>query len=237
MKFADLIIFENDDFIIINKPSGISSLHERNQEGDSILELARTYTDDPQLCHRLDKETTGALAIAKNPAAYRHLSMQFENRFVKKKYHAVVEGVVPFKEFKIDLPILNDGHETVTIDKRFGKEALTYFTALKLYKHYTLMECMPVTGRLHQIRVHLWSQNARIVADLKYGGKLPYLSSLKKKFKQGKEVEEENPIFKRVALHARSLHFEALKGEKVNVEAPYPKDFQVFIKLLDKYDS
>ena len=79
INFKDIILFENDDFIVINKPPYISSLDERQADNSqSILRLAKEYSDDAQLAHRLDKETSGILAIAKNPAAYRHLSMQFE---------------------------------------------------------------------------------------------------------------------------------------------------------------
>lgn len=86
LQLKDIIIFENENYIVVNKPAFISSLDERNKEsGSSILQMARDYAGDVQLAHRLDKETSGALAIAKNPEAYRHLSMQFENRQVSKK--------------------------------------------------------------------------------------------------------------------------------------------------------
>src|SRR6476469_110324 len=96
-NFKDLIVFENDDFILINKPPYIATLDERNASARdnslSILRLAKAYSEDAQVCHRLDKETSGVLAIAKNPEAYRHLSMQFERRKVEKVYHAVVDGI------------------------------------------------------------------------------------------------------------------------------------------------
>jgi 23S rRNA pseudouridine955/2504/2580 synthase len=101
----------------------------------------------------LDKETSGALIIAKNPEAYRNISMQFEHRQVKKVYHAVIEGTHVFEELFIDLPILNVGKGTVTISKQDGKRAETWFQSLKYFKHYTLVECRPVTGRMHQIRI------------------------------------------------------------------------------------
>ena len=83
-KFADLILFENDDVIVVNKPPFISSLDEREGGEINMLRLAKQYSDDAQICHRLDKETSGALIIAKNPEAYRHVSIQFEKRQVKK---------------------------------------------------------------------------------------------------------------------------------------------------------
>ena len=83
-NFKDLIIFENDDYIVVNKPPFVASLDERSTAGEvNILRLAKQYADDAQVCHRLDKETSGAIVIAKNPDAYRNLAMQFERRKVK----------------------------------------------------------------------------------------------------------------------------------------------------------
>lgn len=92
INFKDLILFEDNDFILINKPPFISTLEDRN-ESTTIISLAREAEPDPQVCHRLDKDTSGVLAIARNPEAYRHLSMQFENREVTKTYHAVADGI------------------------------------------------------------------------------------------------------------------------------------------------
>jgi len=96
------------------------------------------------------------------------------------------------------------------------------------------MECMPVTGRMHQIRIHLASQNASITADILYGGKLPYLSHIKRKFHIGRE-KEETPMIARFALHAYSLFMET-ENIKLDIQAPYPKDFEVLLKLIRKYD-
>src|SRR3978361_233036 len=89
-KFADLILFEDDDIIVVNKPPFISSLDEREGGEINMLRLAKNYSDEAQVCHRLDKETSGALIIAKNPEAYRSVSMQFEKRQGKKEEHTGV---------------------------------------------------------------------------------------------------------------------------------------------------
>ncbi|RZM22009.1 MAG: RNA pseudouridine synthase, partial [Pedobacter sp.] len=171
-NFKDLILFENDDYIVVNKPPFVASLDERGGSGEvNILRLARQYADDVQVAHRLDKETSGAMIIAKTPEAYRHVSMQFERRKVNKVYHAVVDGQFSFKDLFIDLPILNDGNKSVTIDRKEGKRAETWFNSIKNYRHYTLVECKPVTGRMHQIRIHLATQRAAIVGDHMYKGK------------------------------------------------------------------
>jgi 23S rRNA pseudouridine955/2504/2580 synthase len=236
-SFKDLIIFEDDNHIVVNKPPFVASLDERGGSGEvNILRLAKQYSADAQVCHRLDKETSGAIIIAKNPEAYRSVAMQFEKRKVKKTYHAVVDGQVTFDELLIDLPILNDGNKSVTIDRKEGKRAETIFNSIKFYRHYTLVECKPITGRMHQIRIHLATQRAAIAGDDMYKGKPVFLSSMKKGYRIAKD-DEEQPIMKRFALHAKHLVFKGLDGEDIIIEAPYPKDFATLIKLLDKFDS
>jgi 23S rRNA pseudouridine955/2504/2580 synthase len=234
-RFSDLILFENNDLIVINKPPFISSLDEREGGELNILRMAKHYSPGAQVCHRLDKETSGVLLIAKNPESYRSVSMQFERRKVKKVYHAVIDGTHTFNELKIDLPILNQGNKNVTISRQEGKDAVTWFNSLHFFKHYTLVECRPVTGRMHQIRIHLATQRASIAGDTMYGGKPVMLSTLKRGYHRGKD-QEELPLIKRFALHARSTTFTVLNGEEITVEAPYPKDFDTLLKLLERYD-
>lgn len=229
--FKSLILSESEDYIIINKPPFISSLEDRN-ENINILSLARSYHEDAQLCHRLDKETSGALVVAKNPEAYRHMSMQFEDRKVTKIYHAVVDGTHDFDTLKYNQPIYKLSNGTVKVDKR-GKEAVTIFDTIKAYMQHTLVECQPITGRMHQIRIHLAHLGAPITGDLQYGGRPFFLSSVKKKFNIKKDTEEQ-PLIKRLALHAHKISFKGLQGKSIEVEAPRPKDFAVLIKQLDK---
>lgn len=231
IKFEDLILWEDDDYIVINKPPFISTLEDRNDR-HNILSMARQYHHDAQVCHRLDKETTGALAIAKNPDAYRHMSMQFENRAVDKIYHAVSDGIHDFQNEEVQKPILKLSTGAVRIDFK-GKEASTIFNTMQAFSRHTLVECKPVTGRMHQIRIHLSSIGAPITSDEMYGGQLLYLSSLKRNFNLKKDTEEQ-PLIKRLALHAYSLGFELPNKDKKLVEAPYPKDFRVLIQQLEK---
>lgn len=235
-KFADLILFENDDVIVVNKPPFLSSLDEREGGEVNLLRLAKTYWDDAQICHRLDKETSGALIIAKNPEAYRMVSMQFEKRQVKKVYHAVIDGTHTFENLLIDLPILNMGKGNVTISRQEGKRAETWFQSLRYFKHYTLVECRPVTGRMHQIRIHLATQRASIAGDEMYKGEPVYLSKIKRKYHLGKD-QEELPVMKRFALHAYEITFKINPETEITVHAPYPKDFETLLKLLEKFDS
>lgn len=231
LRFEDTILWEDENYIIINKPAFISTLEDRNDR-TNILAMAKAYHDDAQVCHRLDKETTGALAIAKNPEAYRHLSIQFENREVTKVYHAISDGIHDFDHLVVESPILKLSNGTVKIDHK-GKEAKTTFNTLRAYSQHTLIECLPVTGRMHQIRIHLSSKGAPIVGDEMYGGKPLYLSALKRNYNLKKWTEEQ-PLIKRLALHAYQLVFKLLNGKELAIEAPYPKDFRVAAEQLEK---
>ncbi|HQS04851.1 MAG TPA: RNA pseudouridine synthase, partial [Daejeonella sp.] len=112
-KFEDLILFENNNLIIVNKPAFLSSLDDREGGEINLLRMAKQYSDDAQICHRLDRETSGVLIIAKNPESYRFVSMQFEHRKVNKVYHAVINGTHIFEDLHVDLPILNLGTKNV----------------------------------------------------------------------------------------------------------------------------
>ena len=230
--FKSLIIFESDDYMIVNKPYGFSTLDERQGIATSLLQMAREYTPDPQACHRLDKETSGCLVFAKNPDAYRHLSLQFQNREVRKLYHAVCDGLHSFEDLAVEAAIFPLKTGAVKISNQ-GKPALTVFNTIKTFRRHTLMQCEPLTGRMHQIRVHLSHVKAPIVADTQYGGSQLYLSSIKRKFNL-KEGTEERPLISRVALHAVAIGFKDLQDEPVMVEAEHPKDMQALLRQLVK---
>jgi 23S rRNA pseudouridine955/2504/2580 synthase len=230
-NFEDIILFEDHDYVVVNKPPFIATLEDRHDKVN-LLALAREYTPDAQVCHRLDKDTSGALAIAKHPEAYRHLSMQFENRQVGKVYHAIVDGIHNFSDVLVDIPILKQDDGKAKISRRDGKPAQTHFTSLKSYRYHTLVECRPVTGRMHQIRIHLASQGASITGDDMYGGKPFLLSAIKKGYNLKKGTEEETFI-KRMALHAFSLEFLDLAQRALKIDAPYPKDLQALIRQLE----
>lgn len=238
LNIEELLIFENDNYLVINKPPFVPSLDERTADrSHNILRMAKEKFGDIQLCHRLDKETSGALVIAKNPAAYRNLAMQFEHREVQKDYHAIVNGVHDFESISVFLPIapLKDG-TAVKIDKLKGKMAETVFFTLKKYHRHTLVRCVPITGRMHQIRIHLQCLKAPIVCDPTYGGDYIFLSQIKRKFNLKQETEE-LPLIKRVALHAHSITFQDLDENMISVTAPYPNDFEVLIEKLDRFSS
>ena len=122
-RFEDMIIHEDENLIVVNKPAFLASLDEREGGEVNVLRLARKYHAAVQVCHRLDNETSGLLLLAKNPETYRLVSIAFEKRRVQKVYHAVISGVHRFEDLLVDLPILNQGNKNVSIDRARGKNA------------------------------------------------------------------------------------------------------------------
>ena len=231
-KFKDLIVFENDNYVVINKPPFISTLEDRNDD-QNILKIAKEYNEALQVCHRIDKETSGVLVLSKNKDAYRSVLMQFENRKVEKTYHAVVDGLQDFKNKICSWPINILKKGLVKIDFENGKQAHTTLNTIKAYRYHSLIEAKPKTGRMHQIRIHLSTLKAPIVCDEQYGGEPFYLSKIKKKFKLQKFTNEET-LIKRFALHAYKIEFTDLDNKPLEIIAPYTKDFAVLVKQLDK---
>lgn len=236
IDIGSLILFEDEDFFFLNKPPHIASLEDRSKPGYSLQRLAKDYVPTASLCHRLDKETSGVVCISKNAEAYRHMAMQFEHREVTKVYHAVAEGLHKLDGDSVNLPILALPTGAVKIDRTKGKAAETHFFTQKLFDRHSLIQCVPITGRMHQIRIHLSCLKAPIVGDIQYGGKILYLSELKKRFNLKKETEEQ-PLMQRVALHAHSLNVFLRSGEEKLIIAPYPKDFAVLVKKLEEFGS
>ena len=231
-KFESLIVFEDDDYIAINKPPFVATLDDRANDFN-ILSLAKAYHKNATPCHRIDKETSGILILSKSEEAYRNMAIQFEKRQVSKLYHAISDGRHEVDSIMIDAPLGKQVKGKVKIDFADGKASSTKVRTAKIYKFHTLFECKPITGRTHQIRAHLAHIKAPICCDDTYGGKPLYLSKIKKKYNLKKGTEEQ-PLIKRFALHAYSITFKNLKGEDTTLIAEYPKDYAVLVKQLEK---
>ena len=232
INFNDLIIYEDDNYIIINKPPHISTLDDRH-DLINIKSLAKSYFNNAQVNHRLDKNTSGILVIAKNEDAYRHFSLLLENREVEKTYHAIVWGRHNFEEMLFEAPLEIKNNGKVIVSSR-GKYSATLAKTLKIYNNHSLIECRPITGKKHQIRIHLASGEASIIGDGLYGGDFLYLSDIKRNYKP-KQEQEEVALMDRFALHSKALKFTSIDGKEINIETEYPKDFQRVVKQLDKW--
>lgn len=214
------IIYEDNDIIVVNKPKGLV-VHPANGNPDgtlvnAIMAICKESLSGiggelrPGIVHRLDKDTSGLLIVAKNDRAHINMSEQIKNHEVRKIYIALVRGVVQEDEATIDMPI---GRSTKDRKKmavvKDGKNAVTHFKVLKRYPKYTLLEIKIDTGRTHQIRVHMAEIGHPVVGDIIY-------SNGKNDF--GVEGQ---------MLHAKSLDFKhPITGEKMHLEADLPEYFK-----------
>jgi RluA family pseudouridine synthase len=187
--------------------------------------------------HRLDAGTSGVVLLARNKPALVSLANQFRGRHPRKRYTALVSGVLPEAEIEISLPLapslLHPGLSEVSHAR--GKVSVTRVSFLEQFKGYTLVNAEPQTGRLHQIRVHLREIGCPLVADPDYGSGAPLLlSSLKKRYKL--KPEGERPLIARPALHAEQLEFiHPVTETPVIITAEWPNDLTVAIKYLRKF--
>ena len=222
------IIYEDDDIIVVNKPKGMV-VHPSNGNPDgtlvnAIMAICKDSLSGiggeirPGIVHRLDKDTSGLLIVAKNDRAHVNMSEQIKNHEVKKTYIALVRGVVKENEATIDMPI---GRSTSDRKKmavmKAGKNAVTHIKVLKRYNKYTLLQVNIETGRTHQIRVHLSYIGYPIIGDCTY-------SNGKNEFGVVGQC-----------LHAKCLEFKhPITGAEMKLEAPLPKYFEEIIQKLDK---
>jgi RluA family pseudouridine synthase len=237
IKPENMVIYQDDDLLVINKPSGLLTLPDGYKpELPHVKSILEPVFGALWIAHRLDRETSGVLVLARTAQAHRILNTQFETRAAGKVYHALVKGSPEWDELRVNLPLLPDGdreHRTV-VDHRRGKPSATGLRVLERYPLYTLLEARPETGRTHQIRAHLAATGFPIAGDGVYGeGEPVFLSEIKADYRSGKG--EERPLLARLGLHAWSIEIEhPASGEMQRFQAPYVKDFGAVINQLRK---
>lgn len=232
------IVYEDEDILVIDKPSGLvvhpgaGNSHIEDSLVNGLLYHCKGNLSDingvlrPGIVHRLDKDTSGLLLVAKNDKAHRALSKQFQERKVDKYYYALLIGVLEPKKGIIEAPIGRDSRERKkmnVVSERRGKMAISKYEVVNYFDGYTFVKIKLITGRTHQIRVHFSSIGFPILGDDLYG-----------KHKDNKIIKEEIDL-KRQFLHAGRIEF-SLPGstKRMEFESPLPEDLQKVLDYLDK---
>jgi RluA family pseudouridine synthase len=246
------VLFEDADLLALDKPSGLLTspdrydpdrpnlmklLHAGIAEGKPwARERGLTYLSN---AHRLDFETSGIILLAKNKPVLVQLADLFGAEKPVKKYLALVQGCPVEDEFEVDAKLAPHPVRVglMRVDPKNGKKSKTKFSVIEKFSQWTLLRCEPLTGRTHQIRIHLRHAGVPIVGDELYGGKPLWLSRLKPNYRL-KPGKEERPLLSRVALHAEQLELQhPVTGQSVKITAPWPKDLTVAIKYLRQFAS
>jgi 23S rRNA pseudouridine1911/1915/1917 synthase len=221
------IYYEDSDVIVVNKPRGMVVHPAPGHLSGTLVNGLLAHCKDlsgingvlrPGIVHRIDKDTSGLLMVAKNDFAHESLAKQLLEKTVTRKYKAIVHGVIPHDYGTIDAPIGRDkrDRQSMTVTDENGKEAITHFTVLERFKNYTFIECQLETGRTHQIRVHMKYIGYPLAGDPKYGPKKTL------------------PIDGQ-ALHAGVLGFHHPRtNEYLEFEAPLPPEFEHLLTMLRK---
>lgn len=226
------ILYEDEDLVAVNKPAGLVVHSDGRTKEETLVDwILEKYPGSeevgepqggiirPGIVHRLDRDTSGVLLIAKTQKGFEHLKKQFQDRTVKKTYNTFVYGIIKEDEETINRPINRSKKDFRLWSAQRGgrgetREAVTNYKVIKRNPEVgkngaTYIEVKPLTGRTHQIRVHMKAVNHPVVADPLYAPKLPPILG-----------------FDRLALHASSIVFEDLSGKGVSLEAKLPKDFE-----------
>ncbi len=219
------IRYEDQDVIVINKPKGMIVHPTGMNQKDTLVNALLYHCKDlsgingvmrPGIVHRIDKDTTGLLIVAKNDQAHLSLSEQLKDKTVSRKYYALLHGVLEHDYGTIDAPIGRDPNDRqkMCVTAKNSKKAVTHFKVMERFKNYTLVECSLETGRTHQIRVHMQYIKHPVVGDPKY--------SYRKTMNCNGQL-----------LHAHELEFiHPRSNQKVVVKAPLPDDFEKILQDL-----
>jgi len=223
-EFSLSIIYQNEDYIIVNKEPELS-VHSGTNNQFGLIDIARAKfpTQEIDLCHRIDKSTSGCVLLSKNKRFLRHFHKQLKSNKVVKKYEAILIGVLS-KDIKIEtnIDISTKEHIHKVQEANHGKKAISNFTIINKYNSFTHVEIIISTGRMHQIRVQSANLNHPIVNDKKYG-----------LFDLNKYIAKET-LISRLALHASSIEFNELNGTLSSYHALKNNDFDILLSKISK---
>jgi 23S rRNA pseudouridine1911/1915/1917 synthase len=243
------IAHEDKDILIVNKPAGMvvhpgAGNHSNTLVNALIYKYKKKLSDvngntRPGIVHRIDKETSGLLVVAKNNKAHAHLGKQFSDHTIKRTYHALCWGILRPLSGRIETLIgrSRKNRQLMSVTEISGKKAITNYTTLKVFEikdipKISFIKCELETGRTHQIRVHMAYKGCSLLGDQQYGKK-------KLKFKKiNEDFESKLKILSRQALHAKSLGFiHPTTKEIMNFDSKLPQDFKKILDLLNKLSS
>jgi RluA family pseudouridine synthase len=244
------VLHEDGDLFALDKPSGLLTSPDRYDADrpnlmkllHSGIEQQKPWAKERNLsylanAHRLDFETSGVILMAKNKPALITLANLFGSEKPLKHYIAIAWGNPMDKNFEVDAKLAPHAFKIgeMRVDPKNGKKSLTRFEVLEQFSDWCLLRCTPLTGRTHQIRIHLKHAGFPIVGDQLYGGKQLWLSRLKRDFRL-KPGKEERPLMSRVCLHAEELTLpHPVTNELVTIKSEWPKDIKVAVKYLRQY--
>lgn len=234
-EFEIPIIWQDEQILAIDKPPGLLALPDGYDRSLPHVKGILALKFEPLwVVHRLDRNTSGVMVLARSAAAHKHLNTQFQERQVKKIYLALITGDPDWDSIIIEQPLsTNKGRRKRTIvDIQDGKPSATRLKVRRRYGDYTLVEAVPQTGRRHQIRAHLASLSHPVACDSLYGGgKYIQYADIIDRPPDGLRFSE--PVLKRPGLHARELDLlHPSTGERLTLKAPYPNDLQLTLEVL-----
>jgi RluA family pseudouridine synthase len=210
------ILYEDQNIIAVDKPEGLASISENDLSIETLhSSLTKKYKSKIFIVHRIDKEISGIILFAKNSKAHKFMNEQFSKREVEKIYLALVVGNVEKKNDVIKSPIREFGSGKMGIDLIKGKKSTTLYEIVKRFSGHTLLKVNLVTGRRHQIRVHLYSIGHPIAGDLRYGNK------------------ENQSKYSRLMLHSHKIAFRNINNQMIEIMSELPESIQTFLKQIE----
>ena len=243
------VVYEDEDLLVVNKPAGLV-VHPGcgNYTGTLVNALAWHLRNEPDfdinnpevgLVHRIDKDTSGLLVVAKTAKAKTNLGLQFFNKTTQRKYNALVWGDPGDNAGRIEGNIGRDPKDRLRMavfppESGKGKSAVTHWRILRRYAHSTLLECQLETGRTHQIRAHMTHIGHPLFSDARYGGDQVLRGTTESQYRQF--IQKCFSVCPRQALHARTLGFvHPTTGKQMDFTCPLPQDMQVLVDLWEQY--